>query len=256
MEEREPQGDNETPDGRGSVAALRDRMRSAIVSGEIPASAARTQAQLAHAFGVSRTPLREALRMLEREDLIIREANGRFRAASLSPDEIEQFGIMRITLESVAASLTAPGLTSRDHAKLEGVYAESVRLADAGRWAEFDQCHHEFHLLLTSAVGPLYRALLMRLSEQETRYRRASQYSSGGGGGDCEHAEHRAILDAARSGDGEATASLIVQHHANTARTIAASLYPDHPMTGLALALDLENAAGSPPANLQVKLGQ
>ena len=94
--------------GRGAVTALRDRLRTAIVTGEIPASAARTQSQLAASLGVSRTPLREALRMLELEHLIIREPNGRFRAADLTADEIEQLGVMRVTLEAAAVRLTVP----------------------------------------------------------------------------------------------------------------------------------------------------
>ena len=58
---------------RQGVAAIRDRLRNAIVTGELGPDTISTQTQLADAFGVSRTPMREALRMLELEGLIVRE---------------------------------------------------------------------------------------------------------------------------------------------------------------------------------------
>ena len=139
--------------GRGAVTSLRDRLRTAIVTGEIPASASRTQSQLAASLGVSRTPLREALRMLELEHLIIREPNGRFRAADLTADEIEQLGVMRVTLEAAAVRLTVPELTVDDHAVLEGLHAESQLLAEIGEWHDFDRAHRKFHMLLDGLGG-------------------------------------------------------------------------------------------------------
>jgi DNA-binding GntR family transcriptional regulator len=241
-----PDGNGEAR-GRGAVTTLRDRLRTAIVTGEIPASAARTQAQLAAALGVSRTPLREALRMLELEHLIIREPNGRFRAADLSADEIEQLGVMRVTLEAAAVRLTVPELTTDDHAVLEGLHAESQRLAEVGEWADFERAHRRFHMVLTRAAGAMHAEQLGRLWEQETRYRRAFEHLADADGRDAvSQAEHRSILDAAEARDAEAAARLVAEHHARAVRAIGASLDPDYPMERLTVALEIEHGERGP----------
>jgi len=233
--------------GRGAVTTLRDRLRTAIVTGEIPASAARTQAQLAASLGVSRTPLREALRMLELEHLIIREPNGRFRAADLSADEIEQLGVMRVTLEAAAVRLTVPELTTDDHAVLEGLHAESQRLAEVGEWADFERAHRRFHMLLTRAAGAMHDEQLGRLWEQETRYRRAFEHLADADGRDAvSQAEHRSILDAAEARDAEEAARLVADHHARAVRAIGGSLDPDYPMDRLTVALEIEHGERGP----------
>jgi len=84
-----------------SFVAVHTRLRAAILSGEIPEGATTSQAMLAERFGVGRTPLREALRMLQREGLVISQPNHRVRIAELSSEDAEELYIMRIALEAV-----------------------------------------------------------------------------------------------------------------------------------------------------------
>lgn len=229
------------------MTSLRDRLRSAIVAGEIPASAARTQAELAASLGVSRTPLREALGMLQREHLIIREPNGRFRAADLSADEIEELGIVRITLEAAAVRLTVPELTNADHATLEGLHAEALRLAEVGEWADFERAHYRFHMLLTQRAGPIHAKQLTRLWEQETRYRRAFEELADPDARDAVSLqEHRRILDAVEDRDSEAAARLVAEHHARAVREIGHQLDPGYRMDRLLVTLEIESGQRRP----------
>lgn len=224
------------------MTALRERLRHAIVTGEIPASAAPTQAQLAALLGVSRTPLREALRMLELEQLIIREPNGRVRAADLSAEEIEQLGIMRITLEAAAVRLTVPELTNADHATLEGLHAETTRLARVGEWGDFEDAHRRFHRLLTCRAGAMHAEQLRRLWEQETRYRRAFEHLADADARDAVSLhEHRVILDAAEARDSETAARLIAEHHGRAVREVGRQLDDGYAMDRLAVALAIES---------------
>jgi DNA-binding GntR family transcriptional regulator len=108
-----------------AVATIRDQLRTAILRGELSPDQAVTQSGLAERYGVSRTPLREALRMLELENLIVRQSNGRFRVAGFSLDELEQLCVMRIALEAPAVRLTVPTLNNADHAELEGLLARA-----------------------------------------------------------------------------------------------------------------------------------
>src|SRR3954465_5275028 len=84
------------------VAMVHDRLRTAILRGDIEAGATTSQAALAKTLDPGRPPLREALRMLQREGLVISEPNRRVRIADLSSDDAEELYIMRIALECVA----------------------------------------------------------------------------------------------------------------------------------------------------------
>ena len=107
-----------------SFVAVHARLRAAILSGEIAEGAVTSQATLAERFGVGRTPLREALRMLQREGLVISQPNHRVRIAELSSEDAEELYIMRIALEAVAIRVTVPVLTSADLAELDGLMAQ------------------------------------------------------------------------------------------------------------------------------------
>jgi DNA-binding GntR family transcriptional regulator len=71
-----------TRDGQ-HVAVVHDRLRAAILLGELPAGQTTSQVTLARDLDVGRTPLREALRMLQREGLVVSEPNRRVRIAEL-----------------------------------------------------------------------------------------------------------------------------------------------------------------------------
>src|ERR671923_2666709 len=100
-----------TRDGQ-NVAAVHEQLRDAILRGEIPAGEATSQVTLARQLDVGRTPLREALRMLQREGLVISEPNRRVRVAELSSDDAEELYVMRIALEAGPNPETVPPPTS------------------------------------------------------------------------------------------------------------------------------------------------
>jgi DNA-binding GntR family transcriptional regulator len=230
------------------VTALRDRLRSAIVRGEIPAGAVRTQAQLAEALGVSRTPLREALRMLELERLIVRQSNGRFRVADITLDDVEELGVMRIALDAAAARLTVPILTNADHAELEGLFAQTTRLAQLREWEAFHGPHLRFHLKLTSGVGPMYTDQLARLWDHAHRYRMAyAEIVTAQGREGVSIAEHRAILDAAEAYDAEGVVRGLAVQYARRAIEIAAEVDPSHPMDKIRTVLEMQTGSRELP---------
>ena len=101
-------GDKAIRDGH-NVANVHERLRRDILSGEIPAGET-SQLALARELEVGRTPLREALRMLQHEGLVISEPNRRVRVAELSAADVEQLYSMRIALEAMAVQVTVPEL--------------------------------------------------------------------------------------------------------------------------------------------------
>src|ERR1700712_2838608 len=87
-------------------------LRRLIIDNVLPAGTVLLQAQLARTFGVSRTPMREAFRMLQAEGLIDAETTPRARVRDLDPQELDQLYSVRIALESLGTRITAGRLTA------------------------------------------------------------------------------------------------------------------------------------------------
>ena len=107
-----------------------ERVRAAILDGDLAPGSVMSQVALAEELGISRTPLREALRMLQSEGLVEGEPNRRVRVAPISAKDLEELCVIRITLESEALRLSVPAMTSEDIARLEGYMAEMAHFAD------------------------------------------------------------------------------------------------------------------------------
>jgi biotin operon repressor len=104
----------EITDRRQSRLAVHARLRQLILDGTLPPGTILSQVQLSRALGVSRTPLREALRMLQEEGLIDAEPNRRPRIKGFDSSDLESVYSIRILLETFAAELTIPTLGPED----------------------------------------------------------------------------------------------------------------------------------------------
>jgi GntR family transcriptional regulator, rspAB operon transcriptional repressor len=213
-----------TRDGQ-SVADVHERLRTAILRGEIEAGATISQGLLASEFGVGRTPLREALRMLQREGLVISEPNRQVRIARLSAADAEELHVMRIALETVAVRITVPALRSRDLAELEGYLAQMDHYRKADDEAGFRTPHRAFHHLLIAGSGRRVSEQIGELADHSERYRLRF---GGLGRWDDRRAQHRAILDAAAAHDPELAARRLAVHHALAASLVLGALDPEH----------------------------
>jgi DNA-binding GntR family transcriptional regulator len=211
---------------------VHERLRSAILRGEIPAGEATTQVSLARELDVGRTPLREALRMLQREGLVISEPNRRVRIAELSGDDAEELYIMRIALEAVAIRITVPTLTSHSFAELEGYMAQMDHYMRVDDLPGMRAPHHAFHHLLVAAAGPRVSDMIAQLFDHAERYRLAFGATEPGVL-DERRAEHRALIDAAAAGDADLAALRLSEHYARTAALVFAALDPGHDLARL-----------------------
>jgi DNA-binding GntR family transcriptional regulator len=239
----------EAADDEEGVGAVHRRLRRLILDGALPAGAAFSQVQLAARLGVSRTPLREALRMLQAEGLIRGERNHRMRVADFDVQELESVYVTRIMLEGLAITLTVPLLSEGD---LEAI-AEALRVmrAQAGHDAEgWEAPHRRFHtLLVKEAPPPLFESICSH-GERSERYRRIYQTTPRAWSiGD---AEHESILSACRRRDPEAARDRLVRHLARTALSVAAVMTPEHEPTAVRTALQL--VAGVSAGRLEAQL--
>ena len=221
-----------------NVTVVHDRLRSAILHGEISPGEATSQVALARQLGVSRTPLREALRLLEREGLVISQPNRRVRIAEFSIEDLEGVYAMRITLEATGIRATVPTLTDEDFAALEGFMAQMdhyIRVSDLIR---MDTPHADFHARFVAAGGKRLTTTVAQLFDHAARYRLAYGATTLPGGYDDRRAEHRSMLDAAVDGDADLTVERLVLHYTHTAMGVITELNPDHVPTVLIAAIE------------------
>src|SRR3954463_3317634 len=189
-----------TPARRDNVEQVYKRVREAILTGEISAGTAMSQVALADELGISRTPLREALRMLQSEGLVDAQANRRVTVKPISATDLEELVVMRVALETEATRLSIGRLEPEDIAALEGRLAEMAHFAQEKDYARWQQPHTAFHRGLTGPAGDRVHAVLAPLSHHAERYRREHIASSPKA---WQTAGHREILDEAKKGDRE-----------------------------------------------------
>lgn len=203
-----------------------EHVRRAILRGELTPGEPISQVKLAERLGISRTPLREALRMLEREGLIQSEPNRRVRVPPLSLEDLEQLYANRIVLEALAVRLTVPHLTEAELARLGTLLGEMEEHGgghDLERWAI---PHREFHDLLRAHAGARVQRLAREVADHSERYHRVHMaeprsWSSAA-------VEHAAIVAACRAGDERQAACELASHMARTPLSIIAVAHPEH----------------------------
>jgi DNA-binding GntR family transcriptional regulator len=155
-------------------------IRSLILSGDAPPGAPLTEAMLADIAGVSRTPVREALRRLEAELYIVRTGSQRIQVASWKREDLAEMFTLRAMLEAHAAARAA---TRIDTAGLESLAQTNARLAaavaaDTPDTATFLLENRRFHeTIIAAADSPRLATMLAALVEQPVVRRTAARYS-------------------------------------------------------------------------------
>jgi DNA-binding GntR family transcriptional regulator len=211
---------------RDNTATIHRELRAAILQGRIPAGAELSQVKIAEDFGVSRGPVREALRLLEREGLVEAELNRRVRVTPLSPDDLEQLYALRIVNEAFGIRTSVPHLTDEDLTSLHADIEEMGGLAhiDVRKW---EAVHRRFHRSLVAYSGTRIVRLLDQLYDHAERYRMAyvAQGPRAWSQGD---AEHREIVAACEARDPAEAAAALARHLARTASSVLMQVAPDH----------------------------
>lgn len=213
--------------GDGHVAIVHERLRDAILRGEIPAGHVTSQAALSAELQMGRTPLREALRLLQREGLVVSEPNRRVRIAGLSSSDAEEIYVMRFALEAVAIRVTVPRLVSADIAELQGLLAQMAHFFHVRDNVGFRTPHRAFHMALVAGAGTRVTDSIGRLFDHAERYRR----SFGANTPElfaARNAEHRGIVDAIAAGEADLAAERLVRHYIHTVTLIFDGLDPTH----------------------------
>lgn len=199
---------------------IEERLRSAILDGRLAPGTAVRQQELATLFGVSRMPVREALRQLESQGLLQVEMHkGAVVAPLIGEDAMDTYAL-RVLLESEALRQSVPRLTPED---IDQARDYIRQLQEQTEHAELGRLNRLFHMTLYSKAS---NQRLLRLIEhelnQEERFLRF--HLSSMGLGTLTQDDHLALLDAASQRQVETAVQVLEAHLNKGAQTIRAYL--------------------------------
>ncbi|MFD7292073.1 GntR family transcriptional regulator [Streptomyces sp. NPDC059897] len=194
-------------------AKVAEELRRMIISGELPPRSSLSEMTLSQTFGVSRTPIREALKQLQIEGLVeVRPRVGTFVAVP-SRREITELFQMKELLEGAAARLLAFRGNVPEVERLAANMSAADEAVRAGDSEQYEKLVHDFHELImvgadNSKLEAHYRTLMNQLAY--ARLVRTS-LSQPGRLSESDHEHHR-VLDLIRAKDGDGAERVMREH--------------------------------------------
>lgn len=210
-----------------------DNLQSYILSGTLQPGMIISQVAIAQALNVSRTPVREAMRMLQEGGLLVGEPNYRFRVVGFDPIDIEALYMKRIALETLAVMLTVRLIGDQgieEIRKLISLLESDLAHRDFHEW---QRLHRKFHRAIVSEASSVMVADLEQLELRSERYQSAYKGAHLPGWWQRGEAEHRELLAAINARNAPLAGELAARHLARTALELLAALAPEFDTTRL-----------------------
>jgi DNA-binding GntR family transcriptional regulator len=181
-------------------------LRADLLAGRFSSEEPLSESALTTAYGVSRTPVREALNRLEQEGLITRAVRG-YRIRSGAPDDVIEIYDVRIVLEQAAAEAASTRRTDLQLAQLAQLHRQACSEEDPTVARHLNSQWHE--VLWSASHNSTLRETLGNLVARLRVYDRDAHHED-----DLAVVadEHRAILDAIEAGDGATARKAITEH--------------------------------------------
>ncbi|WBU52665.1 GntR family transcriptional regulator [Paracoccus sp. SCSIO 75233] len=144
-------------EGQTTTEHAIERVREAILCGEIPPGARLHQVSLAERFGISRTPLRAALVALSHSGLVTYESNRGYRVRELSREQLNDAFMIRAEIEALACRLAANRITADEVHELHQLVDEGENFLESGHLPQDKQVPYQknnsrFHTLIQDAA--------------------------------------------------------------------------------------------------------
>lgn len=195
--------------------SLRERvgraLRAAIISGEMEPGVVYSAPSLSARFGVSATPVREAMIDLARENLVQMVPNKGFRVTEIGEADLDQMTEIRLLIEPPAVRRVTPIIPTGDLPELRELAENIVTGARNGDLVEYTEADRVFHLrLIAYADNPRMTSLISDLRSHTRLFGLARLRDSGELIGVAR--EHHAILDAIEARDAEAVEAVMRAH--------------------------------------------
>lgn len=196
-----------------------ESLREAIISGVLKPGERLMEVQLAEEMGVSRTPVREAIRKLELEGFVVMVARKGAYVAGISLKDVTDVFEIRAALEGLAAALAAERITDEEIEEMERVLVRKAALIEANDLSSLVEKDTEFHELIYKASrNERLMQIVSNLREQINRFRAVSLASPGRGREALE--EHKKIVEAISSRNPALAQSLAQEHIENAEQAL------------------------------------
>ena len=200
-----------------------ETLRDAIRKGKLKPGERLMESQLAEDLGVSRTPVREAIRKLELEGYVIMMPRRGTYVANLSIRDVNEVFEIRTSLDSLASGLAAERITDEELERLQRLLVAIGGYIEENDMDKIVECDTEFH-------DPLYQAsrnsrlvgIIFNLREQLTRFRSTSMAFPGRLKATLE--EHRRIVEAIAQGDVAEARAAAEYHMEKSEQTLLESM--------------------------------
>jgi DNA-binding GntR family transcriptional regulator len=201
-----------------------DQLERDILTGKYKRGELLSEQRLAEDLGVSRTPVREAVRRLEQEDMI--EDSGRgLVVVGISKEDMPDMYEIRMRIEGLAAQRAAERITGDelremgDILDMQGFFIEKQSKTDSDNSDKIKDLDSQFHELLYRCSGskPLCD-ILIPMHRKMTKFRKASVRKKSRASASLQ--EHLAIFEALKAHDGEQASALMMQHLMNARDSI------------------------------------
>lgn len=197
---------------RQSLAStLTEDLRKRIIDGEFEGGTMLRQEQIAHEYGVSRMPVREALQQLGSEGLVITQANRGAIVADLSLAEIDEIFDLRLALEPDLLARAIPKMTPQSVARSQAILDELDESYEAGNLGHWGALNAKFHLSLYELSDrSVTLSFIHRINVQVDRYIRLQMVMTDAVSDGA--ADHQRLLELSRDGKVQEATTLLAEH--------------------------------------------
>ena len=193
--------------------AVLAELRRMIRHGELPPGAQLAQEALATRLGVSRVPVREALRILEGEGQVTHTPHSGYSVAKLDFEDLREIKRLREILEAEAVRRSMKRFDDEDVARMAAALDEMAAAADDV--GALNAAHRRFHFCVFEPSGmPRLLRVLRQLWDSSEAYQSLRHADRRGREGSYE--EHTEIFEAARDRDGSRLVKLLNKHRQHT----------------------------------------
>jgi DNA-binding GntR family transcriptional regulator len=211
---------------RRASVGIHQYLRNSILANMLPADTILSQVEVASCLRVSRTPVREAFRMLQEEGLISAEPNYRCRVLGFDPEELELLYASRIMNEGVSAAITVENMRDVDVEKLSAAFDAMRRDEERDDLDQWILDHRAFHQMLFSGANPRLQQRMYFDCQRSERYVYNSIQSGRVNIFQRAAVEHGEILRACKNRQPALAASLLTRHLSRAGIDILKALAP------------------------------
>jgi DNA-binding GntR family transcriptional regulator len=196
---------------RTSVEEIRQKLAARIIAGELQPGASLDETMLASEFAVSRTPVREALRLLAASGLVDQRAHA--KALVAKPDDNDLRGMFDVMaeLEALCAGRAALAMDAKERDALDALHLKMAGIVRGGDALAYAEANDAFHSAIYEGAHNAYLCELTRATRARLQPFRRAQFGARGRLGKS-HAEHGLIVDAILQGDRNAAEAAMRSH--------------------------------------------